>query len=82
MASEKEWVKLAEEKLVGRRIVAVRYMTAEEQNDLGWPSRPIVLGLDNGSLIYPQSDDEGNDGGALFGQDKDGKELGFPVLRR
>jgi len=46
---------------------------------MGWYSRPIVIHLDDGSMIFPSQDDEGNDGGALFGQGPDGKDLTFPV---
>ena len=63
---EQHWTKIATEQLVGRTIVAVRYMTLDEQKDLGWYSRPVVLQLSDGNLIYPSKDDEGNDAGALF----------------
>jgi hypothetical protein len=36
--------------------------------------------LGNGTICYISSDDEGNDGGALFMQDKDGKDITLPVL--
>jgi len=52
--------------LVGRRITAVRWMTKKEQKDMMWYCRPVVLQLDDGTLMWPQSDDEGNDGGALM----------------
>lgn len=51
--------------LVGRKIIAVRYMTAAEQQHVGWHRSPVVLQLDDGTLLFPQSDDEGNDAGAL-----------------
>jgi len=38
-----------------------------------------VIELDDGSQIFPSQDDEGNDGGALFGQGSDGDEWTFPV---
>lgn len=76
-----DWIKYGQQHLLNRKIVAVRYMTEKEQAEVGWSYRPIVLHLDNGSMIYPSMDDEGNDAGALFGQDKKGKELVFPVLR-
>jgi len=56
--------------LLGKRIVAVRYMSAEEMGDLGWSQRSIVLQLDDGNLLYPSCDDEGNDAGALFTNDE------------
>jgi hypothetical protein len=63
---EKKWTKIAADQLVGRRIVLVRYMKETEAMEMGWGARPIVLVLDDGNLIYPAMDDEGNDGGAMF----------------
>tara|TARA_B100000497_G_scaffold66439_2_gene75066 strand:+ start:10353 stop:10994 length:642 start_codon:yes stop_codon:yes gene_type:complete len=51
--------------LVGLRIIEVRYATPQEVKDMGWYSAPIVIQLSDGTVMYPQSDDEGNDGGAL-----------------
>jgi hypothetical protein len=31
-----------------------------------WYNRPLCILLDDGTWIIPQSDDEGNDGGALY----------------
>lgn len=59
------WNKTAADLLVGRRIVAASYMTEAEANETGWYSRPVILQLDNGQYVVPQSDDEGNNGGAL-----------------
>lgn len=63
---ETRWTAYAKKALVGRKIVAVRYLGDEEMEDMGWDSNPIVLQLDNGTLVFPSADDEGNDGGALF----------------
>ena len=78
--NEKRWTEHAEEWLVGRKIVKVQYMIDSDANHAGWYRRPIMLVLDDGTLIYPQSDDEGNDGGALMCQAKVGKMIGkdFP----
>ena len=75
----KHWIDYADERLVGRKIKAVRWMSKEEVEDIGWRDRPIVIHLDDGSLIFPSSDDEGNTGGVLFGSDKAGKDWTFPV---
>lgn len=61
-----EWELTASRALVGRKIVAVRYMTPAEAEGLGWYSRPVVFQLDDNSLWWPSADDEGNNGGALF----------------
>lgn len=82
----KRWVKYGRKHLKGRTIKNVRYMEPNESDGLMWHSRSIVLELDNGTLLYPSSDDEGNNAGTLFGnaKDKDGnpEDLTFPVLWR
>lgn len=59
------WVGVAARMLIGRKIVAVRYMTNEEAVELGWHMRAIVLVLDDRTMLFPQCDDEGNSAGAL-----------------
>lgn len=76
----KRWENYATKNLVGRKIVMARYMTEEEAEGMGWYHKPVVLQLDNGSVIYPSMDDEGNNGGALFGNDELGKAITCPVL--
>ena len=61
-----KWGKLASDLLVGRKIVKVRYMTDDEQADHHWYRKSVVIHLDNGVIIYPSADDEGNDAGAIF----------------
>lgn len=51
--------------LVGRKIKKVRYLNPEEVGGMGWRSSALVLVLDDGTLIWPMSDDEGNNAGAL-----------------
>lgn len=60
------WESAAKAQFIGRKIVAVRYMSQEEIESLGWDNRALVLQLDDGNLIFPSRDDEGNDAGALF----------------
>ena len=52
--------------LVGRTIVGVRYLDATEVSQLGIVHQPVCLQLDDGALLWPMADDEGNDAGALF----------------
>ena len=70
----------ANKALVGRKIVAVRWLSREETDEMGWHHRPICLQLDDGTLIWPSRDAEGNNAGVLFGQDPDGKEQTWPKL--
>ena len=76
---EARWVKYAEDRLKGRTIVGCRYLSKTECQGLDWYKRPIVMILDNGTFVFPTMDDEGNNGGALFGQSDD-EEMTFPVL--
>jgi hypothetical protein len=70
MRTDKEitahWEKTANALLEGKKILAVRYMTDDEREQLGWYCRSVCILLDDGTWIYPSRDDEGNDGGALF----------------
>ncbi len=72
---DKKWNDIARALLVGRRIVEVSYMTREEAAGLGWSRRPVVLVLDDGTQVYASSDDEGNNGGALFTSSHDNPVL-------
>ena len=74
------WESYAAKKLVGRKIVKVRYLTQEEVEDMGWDESAVVLQLDDGSLLFPSQDDEGNGAGAMFGQDAKGEDLTLPVI--
>jgi hypothetical protein len=49
----------------GKKIVNVRYMSDEERDAYGWAHRPMVIFFDDGSYLFPMSDDEGNEAGAL-----------------
>ena len=51
--------------LIGRKIVNVRHLNPEECDNFGWYSSPLALFLDDGTCLIPQSDDEGNNGGAM-----------------
>ena len=61
----------------GRTIVATRQMTPVEAADEGWDRGTIALVLDDGSILYPSRDHEGNGPGALFGRDKQGQTVAF-----
>jgi hypothetical protein len=56
--------------LVGRKIVKVRAMQQEEMDLFGWyesmGSVAIVIHLDDGTLLVPSADPEGNGAGHIF----------------
>jgi len=76
---EKYWTDIAKAQLLGKKIVEVRYLSQEEADDLGWYERCVVIHLDDGNIILPSSDDEGNSAGAMFTNNKANPTL--PVLR-
>ena len=73
------WEAEAAKHLKGRTIVEVRYMSLKEAHQCGYHHRPVVFQLDNGALFWPSKDDEGNDAGALMGQDG-AQSVTLPVL--
>ena len=86
------WQDLVDKHLVGRTIVKAEWLKpSEAKRLLGWDCQPIELFLDNGTILTPSMDDEGNNAGALFTnikspyKKKDGTtgmvDVGFPVFR-
>ena len=75
---EKKWADIAKKQLLGRKIIAVRYLSEEEMEALGWHRRCVVCQLDDGNVFFPSSDDEGNSAGSLFTNNK--KEPVLPVI--
>ena len=71
--------KQAKKVLLGRKIVQVKYLDTKEAKSYMWYNRPVSFTLDDGTNILPMSDDEGNDGGALWLGNKDLDEV-LPVL--
>lgn len=78
-STEEGWEDAAVKLLYGRKIKGVRYMNTEEMQSHGWYSRPFLIELDNGTILYSSRDDEGNDGGALFTTNR--KTPVIPVIR-
>jgi hypothetical protein len=50
-------------------------MTDKEAQSLGWRNKPVVIQLDDGNLIYPSIDPEGNDAGTIFTNNKTNNTL-------
>ena len=59
------WIIRISRKLVGRKIVEVRYMNEKEIKSYAWYESAVVLRLDDGKLLYPMQDDEGNGPGTI-----------------
>lgn len=76
----KYWTDVATKLLKNRTIISVRYVTDEEITDSYFYKRGLQIILDNGTILYPMQDDEGNDFGAVHYQLKDGSNLVLPTL--
>lgn len=63
---KRHWGALAAEHLVGKTIKEVRYLTEAETQVSGFSRSPLLIIFTDGTDMFPSSDDEGNDGGALF----------------
>lgn len=57
------------QQLVGKKVVAVRPMTSEELSESYWDShdseKALVIVFDDGTVVIPLRDDEGNGPGVL-----------------
>jgi len=61
-----KWHELARKHLVGKKIVDVKWLSPKESERLyGWDQQPCEIHLDDGTILTPSSDDEGNDAGAF-----------------
>ena len=75
----KYWTEIAQNVLLGRKIVKVEYMRSKECNDYMWYKRPITFYLDDETRVIAMMDDEGNDGGVLTCLTESKEEI-LPVL--
>jgi len=66
--------------LNGKTIKTITWLGDNNMEDLLWYNRPIVIHFTDGSILIPQSDDEGNDGGALYYQDKDQSDIIYTTV--
>lgn len=55
----------------GKVIKKVRNMTQAELDAEGWTRPTICLELEDGTVIYPSQDEEGNGPGEFFGTNGD-----------
>ena len=73
------WVNKIKKNLLNKKIIDVRVMSISETKNLGWDYRSIVITLDDGEMLYPSMDDEGNGAGAIFTTYEDLPTI--PVMR-
>ena len=54
-------------RLAGRTIKKVKWLSAEDSQEFfGWDYQPLEIHLDDGAILTPSADDEGNNAGAIF----------------
>lgn len=75
-----EWRERMLRHVQGKTIVDIRWMSEDEVREMGWSCGAVVLVLDDGTLLLPSRDDEGNGPGALFGQSDSEDGFTFPVI--
>ena len=61
--------------LIGKKIVGIREMTKRETENEGWEFGATTIVLNDGTMIYPSIDEEGNRAGILFGIEKGGRKI-------
>ena len=61
-----KWADQAKKILMGKTITNVRYLTDDELEDFGWDESCLAIFLNDGGIVFPSADDEGNRAGAWF----------------
>lgn len=62
----------ANQVLLNKRIVQVRYLTDSEKKAFNWHNSCVVFQLDDGTIVFPCADNEGNNAGSLhWNKDED-----------
>jgi len=71
------FIEIANKELLGKKIASIEYMASDDAENFGWNKRPMIITLDDGTEIFSQADEEGNDGGALalYNSDKGGQSF-------
>ena len=60
------WQDLVNKHLVGKKIVKVEWLNPKEtERVFGWDQQPCEIYLEDGVVLTPSQDDEGNDAGAI-----------------
>ena len=79
LSNQELWEEKARKLFEGKKIVSVRYMTEKEAEENDMDARPLCFKLNDGTIVIPLSDDEGNNGGAFQLIKKDQTYL-LPVM--
>jgi hypothetical protein len=65
--------------ILNKKIVAFRRLTEQELFANGWEAdgNCSAIELDDGTILFPSKDEEGNGPGAWFGETKSGDQFGI-----
>lgn len=62
-----KWNDLVNKHLVGKTIVKVKWLNPKESEKIfGWEQQPCEIHLNDGTILTPSADDEGNEAGSIF----------------
>ena len=61
----------AENLLLGKKVLAVRFLSEAEAKMMGWESRPLCIYFSDGLTLIPATDEGGSDGGCLYTNNED-----------
>ena len=62
-----KWLMLVKKHLLGKKIIDVKWLNPKDTKKLmGWDQQPCEIYLDDGTILTPSADDEGNNAGAIF----------------
>ena len=71
LSNRELWEEKARKLFEGKKIISVRYMTEKEAEENDMDARPLCFKLNDGTIVIPLSDDEGNNGGSFQTINKD-----------
>jgi hypothetical protein len=69
--TERHTTQAASAALIGRTIVAVRYMSVQEAREMCWFHRAMIVELNDGTRMFASADEEMNDAGVLWIERRD-----------
>ena len=80
MSNVKDVPQSIKDALLGKKIVAVQFLSKESCDAMYWDSAPMCIVLEDKTALVPMSDDEGNNGGAVTVFTPNGKDKVMYVI--
>ena len=73
---EQQIIGKVKKQMLGRTITNIRFMSEQECDNNMWDKRGVVIELDDGNILYPMCDEEGNNSGVIATSYKDLNVIG------